>query len=202
MNKNTNMPHLCKAKLKSPDPKWEGKWVEGYPAPPSFHQKEINQLLTCFDGTSPPYFNTIYPETLCWFTGYADTLGNKIYQNDIVKFYIGKHLAHEILIWWNQECMVMSAIEINKGFSYNGWDFFNTDNRLNNYTTFCLQVKNLYDDYTKIESVGNLFDSHEIMDFYKALAVEKSLKSLEKELKDENCSTVIKNSSEKIIYEF
>lgn len=194
-----NMPHLCKAKIKSKENYLDGKWVEGYPLCSNSFDNKIDRIIWVDSQKekTTQYYNSIYPETLCWFTGYEDSFHNKIYQNDIIKFYIGNHLVHEILVWWDQECMCMFAVEINKDFTYNGLDFFNTDNRLNNYSTFCLQLKNLYGDYTKIERIGNLFDSPEIMSFYKNLAMENGSQFLKENIKNEEGKFFIKNFREK-----
>ena len=63
-----------------------GEWVEGY-----FIDNEI--ACGTWEGCTGIDSYVIDPKTLCQFTGLYDRYGNKIWENDIIKYHFGENYA-------------------------------------------------------------------------------------------------------------
>lgn len=70
-----------------------GKWIEGY------YQKRYDlldneeHLIFHADSHTVWEYAEIVPETICQFTGLFDKNGNKIWENDIIKYHFGEIYA-------------------------------------------------------------------------------------------------------------
>lgn len=105
----------------------------------------------------------IDPKTVCRYTGYLDTNNKRIFQNDIIRFSSSTgHIFHEDLIWFNNENLCLTAVPLEE-IEYNGFDYYNNKYNKFNYETFCQMLKNLWEDYSKIEVVGNIFDNYDLI---------------------------------------
>lgn len=68
-----------------------GEWVVGqyvntcYPG----NGKETGHFIVVY----PNEYHEIYTSTLCQFTGLCDKNGNKIWENDIIKYHFGENYA-------------------------------------------------------------------------------------------------------------
>lgn len=80
---------LFKAKWKDND-----KWVEGYYLRDQYHRSGKDIIFYRKDSDRfTVYTNIIDIETLCQFTGLCDRYGNKIWENDIIKYHFGEIYA-------------------------------------------------------------------------------------------------------------
>ena len=133
----------------------DGQWVEGY-----YFAKPILNLHFILEGENQWMID---PDTLCEFTGYHDSSKQKIYQNDIVRFYLGGVKLCDYLIWWNNEMQCMSAVDL-KWVKFNGFDYFDFNNPRFRYEDFCFMLQDHWGDYSKIEVIGNIFDNPELLE--------------------------------------
>lgn len=129
-----------------------GEWVEGYYLRDQyyhrsgkdiiFYQKDLNWFIVCTD--------IIDPETLCQFTGLCDKNGNKIWENDIIKYHFGEIYA-PIKYGYYQNCFDSQKAE-HIGF-YADW----TGDK-------CLR-KDLGYWINMVDAipVGNIFDNPELL---------------------------------------
>lgn len=133
----------------------DGQWVEGYYfAKPILNQHYIlegeNQWMIDYD-------------TLCEFTNHKDSNKQKIYQNDIVGFWIGDKISCKELVWYCNEINCMTAVPLD-GIETNGWDYYNNKYNKYDYQTFCLRLQDPWGDYSKIKVIGNIFDNPELLE--------------------------------------
>lgn len=79
---------LFKAKRKD-----NGEWIEGY------YQKRCDflvggeHIIFHADSHKAWEYAEVDPETLCQFTGLCDKNGNRIWENDIIKYHFGENYA-------------------------------------------------------------------------------------------------------------
>ena len=142
-----------------------GGWVEGYyctKKPYCFDNRtEPNHIIiTEFSVTGTVYYE-IDPTTLSQFTGWKDSHGNRIFENDIVEIVSSPRTSYKYLIWWNREMSMMEAISFD-GINFNGTDYWN-DKEHRDYETFCLMLQDPWGDFSEIKVIGNLFDNYEII---------------------------------------
>lgn len=81
-----------------------GEWVQGYFVK-SNEKIATSVIITCIDSTFPEMW-PIYEvdeNTICQYTGLTDKNGNKIWENDIVKYHFGDDIA-EIKFGEYQSC--------------------------------------------------------------------------------------------------
>lgn len=133
----------------------DGQWVEGY-----YFAKPILNLHFIILGENQWMID---PDTLCEFTNHQDTNKQKIYQNDIVAFWIGDKISCKELVWYCNEINCMTAVPLD-GIETNGWDYYNNKYPNYNYETFCLRLQDPWGDYSKIEVIGNIFDNPELLE--------------------------------------
>ena len=138
-----------------------GEWIEGYlwrDTTSSYYiRKEIGlkkKKMVDFE---------VNPDTICEFTGYHDSSKQKIYQNDVVRFYLGDVKLCDYLIWWNNEMQCMSAVDL-KWVKFNGFDYFDFNNPRFRYEDFCFMLQDHWGDYSKIEVIGNIFDNPKLLE--------------------------------------
>lgn len=126
-----------------------GEWVEGY----YFGVGEKHMILNFSTDESGTYHNMyeIDPETLCQYTGLTDKNGNKIWENDIIKYHFGEQTA-PIKYDIYQSCFDSTKTQ-HCGF-YVDWDY----------------KKNLRKDLgywinmVDAEVIGNIFDNPELLE--------------------------------------
>lgn len=71
-----------------------GEWVEGYYLRDQYHRSGKDIIFYRKDSDRfTVYTDTVDPETLCQFTGRCDKNGNKIWENDIIKYHFGEIYA-------------------------------------------------------------------------------------------------------------
>lgn len=142
---------LFKAKRKD-----DAKWVEGYFAiiceKTVIIEKESEKYYSIDDekNSCGNRITEINPETLCQFTGLCDKNGNKIWENDIIKYHFGEIYA-PIKYGYYQNCFDAQKTE-HLGF-YVDW----TGDK-------CLR-KDLgyWIDMVYAMPVGNIFDNKELL---------------------------------------
>lgn len=125
-----------------------GEWVVGqyvntcYPG----NGKETGHFIVVY----PNEYHEIYTSTLCQFTGLCDKNGNKIWENDIIKYHFGENYA-PIKYGCYQNCFDSQKTE-HVGF-YVDW----SDGK-------CLR-KDLgyWIDMVYAMPVGNIFDNPELL---------------------------------------
>lgn len=68
-----------------------GEWVVGQYANTCYpgNGKETGHFIVVY----PNEYHEIYTSTLCQFTGLCDKNGNKIWENDIIKYHFGENYA-------------------------------------------------------------------------------------------------------------
>ena len=139
-----------------------GEWVEGYLFDNGFDGEEKKYfvgglIIEKYNGTACDDWNItgidfceINPETLCQFTGLCDKNGNKIWENDIIKYHFGEIYA-PIKYGCYQNCFDSQKTE-HLGF-YVDW----TGDK-------CLR-KDLgyWIDMVYAMPVGNIFDNPELL---------------------------------------
>lgn len=125
-----------------------GEWVVGqyvntcYPG----NDKETGHFIVVY----PNEYHEIYTSTICQFTGLCDKNGNKIWENDIIKYHFGEIYA-PIKYGYYQNCFDSQKTE-HVGF-YVDW----TGDK-------CLR-KDLgyWIDMVYAMPVGNIFDNPELL---------------------------------------
>lgn len=128
-----------------------GEWVEGYYLRDQYHRGGKDIIFYRKDSDwFTVYTDIIDPETLCQFTGLCDKNGNKIWENDIIKYHFGEIYA-PIKYGCYQNCFDSQKAE-HIGF-YVDW----TDDK-------CLR-KDLgyWIDMVDAVPVGNVFDQPELL---------------------------------------
>lgn len=103
----------------------------------------------------------IDPTTLSQFTGWADSHGNRIFENDIVEIVSCAKCPYKYLIWWNREMNMMEAVQL-ESIYFNGADYSDGNPQFT-YETFCLMMQDPWGDFSEIKVIGNLFDNYEIV---------------------------------------
>lgn len=164
MNLNTYM-----SKAKTIDTR---DWVRGYyvAIPDEFsHGKDICHAIfsldcehVCMGEYKDHGWHKIDPDTVCRCTGWHDSLGKPIFENDVVEFKCG-NTYDRILIWWNHEMSTMTAVPL-YGIEFNGYDYWNGNCPKFEYSTFCLMMQDPYGDFSEIKVVGNIIDNTELME--------------------------------------
>ena len=140
-----------------------GKWVEGYylyykPLMISpLISDEYRHCITTLSGITV----FIDPTTLSQFTGWKDSHGNRIFENDIVEIVSTPKTSYKYLMWWNREMNLMEAVQL-ESIYFNGADY-SDDNPQFTYETFCLMLQDPWGDFKDIKVIGNLFDNYDII---------------------------------------
>ena len=88
---------------------------------------------------------------------YKDDNDKEIFTNDVIRFYSMNNVMHTNLVWFSRENQCLTDVDLNYIFT-NGWDFYSTKHNVD-FSIFTLMLKNLYDDYSKIEVIGNIIDN-------------------------------------------
>ena len=135
------------------------EWVEGY-----FWQNECGNyfIRVTFEHNKIIIKDyEIDPETICEFTGKIGSNNKKIYQNDIVAFWIGDKLIYKILVWYN-EMGYMTAVPIDGIQGNKIIGYYSLRYPYYTYETFCSMFKDT--DYSKIEVIGNFVDNPELLE--------------------------------------
>lgn len=130
---------------------YDGKWIEGYYLRDQYHLRGKDIIFYRKDSDRfTIYTDIIDPETLCQFTGLCDKNGNKIWENDIIKYHFGEIYA-PIKYGCYQNCFDSQKAE-HIGF-YVDW----TDDK-------CLR-KDLGYWINMVDAVpvGNVFDNPELL---------------------------------------
>lgn len=137
-------------------------WYEGCPATSNanFEGDKLN-LLYQHNKTEPIFIDY---QTICLFTGFYDSKNRKIWQNDIVRFYIGDKICHEGLVWWNNEGQHFDFVYLDD-FEFNGFDYYNKKKIDGSYELFCLMIRDPWGDFTKIEKVGNIIKDEDMKEY-------------------------------------
>ena len=141
-----------------------GEWIEGY----YFEDYGNHTIISNIPDEDPTSFTKypIYrvdPTTLSQFTGWKDSHGNKIFENDIVEIVSTSKTSYKYLIWWNREMSMMEAVLLD-GISCNGTDYYNHTNKSRDYETFCLMLQDPWGDFKDIKVIGNIFDNPELVE--------------------------------------
>lgn len=155
-----------------------GEWVEGFYCskqsttycfkedyerfPVETNHYIIQETMT--DWGLPNEFRLIEidPSTLSQFTGWRDSYGIRIFENNIVEFVSSPRTSNKYLIWWNREMNCMEAIDC-RCINFNGHDYWN-DKTHRDYETFCLMMQDPWGDFREVKVVGNLFDNPEMIE--------------------------------------
>lgn len=133
-----------------------GEWVEGYYCKwlkgeriITYSEKETDCIITWMSNGGMSRYE-VDPETLCQFTGLCDKNGNKIWENDIIKYHFGEFYA-PIKYGYYQNCFDSQKTE-HVGF-YVDW----TDDK-------CLR-KDLGYWFNMVGAmpVGNILDNKELL---------------------------------------
>ena len=163
---------LYRAKIKNPT-EYDKEWTFGIPYDNTpLYCFKSDQTDSTFDWKmlSPGFADWGMPrqmesvdidyKTLSQYIGFEDSNNTRIFVYDIVRFYIGKFYK-DVLIWWNNEDRIIIPVRF-EDMEYNGLDYYNSLE--NSMVSFSMQLRNLYEDYTKIEVVGNYFDNKDMID--------------------------------------
>ena len=127
-----------------------GKWVEGYYCKwlkgeriITYSEKETDCIITWMSNGGMSRYE-VDPETLCQFTGLLDKNGNKIWENDIVKYEDDLvNMVKVDLIGWNETHAAFTRLHRSKmGLQYLYIDEFIASNS---------------------EVIGNIFDNPELL---------------------------------------
>lgn len=141
-----------------------GKWVEGYYIQAEGKHFIIKYGMICGNNdflSMDDEYAEIDPTTLSQFTGWKDSHGNRIFENDIVEIVSSPKTSYKYLIWWNREMSMIEAIDF-RGIEFNGNDYWN--NKIHrDYETFCLMLQDPWGDFSDIKVIGNLFDNYKIV---------------------------------------
>ena len=127
-----------------------GEWVEGYlvriDEETCFIASEYDILAAYTDnrGTYDGWMSAIDPETICQYTGLTDKNGNKIWENDVVRYEDDlSNMLKEDLIVWNETHAAFTRLHKSKmGLQYLYIDEFIASNS---------------------EVIGNIFDNPELL---------------------------------------
>lgn len=161
--------HMCMAKTLD-----TGDWVRGYyvAVPEEFSRgTDICHAIFSQDnehvcmGEYKDYgWYKVDPSSLCRFTGWKDSFGKPIFENDVVRFKCG-NTYDRILIWWCREMNMMTAVPLD-GIEFNGFDYWNGNCPHFEYSTFCLMMQDPYGDFSEIKVVGNIIDNSKLMEVH------------------------------------
>ena len=127
-----------------------GEWVEGYlvriDEETCFIASEYDILAAYTDnrGTYDGWMSAIDQETICQYTGLTDKNGNKIWENDVVRYEDDlSNMLKEDLIVWNETHAAFTRLHKSKmGLQYLYIDEFIASNS---------------------EVIGNIFDNPELL---------------------------------------
>ena len=130
-----------------------GEWVEG-------------DLIHSFDGenrfaiSNAAGLYEIVPYTICQYTGLTDKNGNKIWENDIVKFDDVGEEGYEYKEGF--DFVNIASVE----FSFGRWqlsNFVSTNSSVLEDMNGCCN-EDFYNIWTYAEVIGNIFDNPELLE--------------------------------------
>lgn len=130
---------LFKGKRKS-----DGEWIEGGYFQEDYTDKEY---IICWNSTGLGYneFFEVCSETVCQYTGLTDKNGNRIWENDVVRYYDDlANMNKEDLVKWNETHA--SFVRLHK--SKMGLQYLYIDECIAN----------------RCEVIGNIFDNPELLE--------------------------------------
>ena len=126
-----------------------GKWETGY-----YFKAGEKHMMLCFFTNENGLYHYMYeidPKTLCQYTGLNDKNGNKIWENDIIKYHFGEQTA-PIKYGTYQSCFDSTKTQ-HCGF-YVDWDFKKSLRKDLGYWICMVDV----------EPIGNIFDNPELLE--------------------------------------
>ena len=141
-----------------------GKWVEGYYVKAEGKHFIIKYGMICGNNDFLSFDDEYYeidPTTLSQFTGWKDSHGNRIFENDIVEIVSSPKHSYKYLIWWNRETNTITAIPLDD-IHFNGTDYWG-GNPSFNYAAFCLMMQDPWGDFQDMQVIGNLFNNYELI---------------------------------------
>lgn len=135
--------------------KEDGEWVVGH-----LYCDVGKWMIRQFEFDRADYVSyEVNPETVCQYTGWNDSSGNKIWENDVVEFSENERY----LIWYSREMSMPTAISLN-GIQFNGTDYWNGNNPQFTYADFCLMLQDPWGHFPNIRVVGNILDNPELLE--------------------------------------
>lgn len=103
-------------------------------------------------------------KTLGRYLEMKDNHKNKIYEDDIVEFSVGKH-KDRYLLYFNKELSCMLSINTER-VRYNGVDYYERSDDETPFDLFCFMMQNPYGDFTDIRVIGNRHDNPELLNVH------------------------------------
>lgn len=142
-----------------------GGWVEGYYIQAEGKHFIIKYGMICGNNdflSMDDEYAEIDHTTLSQFTGWKDSHGNRIFENDIVEIVSSPRTSYKYLMWWNREMNLMEAVQL-ESIYFNGADYGDGNPQFT-YETFCLMLQDPWGDFKDIKVIGNLFDNYNIVE--------------------------------------
>lgn len=103
----------------------------------------------------------IKSETIGQYIGLDDNYSQKIFDGDIVEF-AKENEKEQYLIWYSTEVSSIVEIKLEGTTRFDGIDYYATHYK-NNWFDFALKLDDIYDYYSDIKIIGNVFDNPELI---------------------------------------